>query len=417
MSLRLVRCPYCGKRFNVAGIAAGTRLRCGGCTAVLTVPRPEASTRPSLRLTRSLVLQVAGGVAAGLVAAVALYVLLRPVPEAPPAPLAAAPEKSAAKASEPAPGIIDQEFPALVDPYASVQRRLQQEFGPTRFIFHRVKPYFVALETSERYHMSTLADEYGKRLERLYAAFRRELGDSLQLPHAEPPLVVLVFNSRESFDRYFLERDKKRMSDSIKGIYEYDRERRRVVVYHDYNVTSEVLFHEGIHQLVHYYTLRETEGRRVLGSYWFQEGLGTYFEGLRRGEGGEFIDPAGGRDRLPTLKQALLPRAGARPEFIPLNVLVGLTVDDFWQWFEELYKHDPEEATQKARLYYAESWAFVHFLRQKDGNYRKLFDDYFRRELAGRGGKEPFEALVRHYLRTELPELEGEFIAYIHGLR
>jgi len=421
MSLRLVRCPYCGKRFNVAGIAAGTRLRCGGCTAVLTVPRPEASPHPSLRLTKSLVLQVAGGVAAGLLAAVALYVLLRPAPDAPPRLASAVPEKLVKSPADPAGGGIDQEFPALDDPYARAQRRVQQEFGPARFIFHKAKPYFVALETSERFHSTMLAEDYAHRLETLYAAFRREFGQSLQLPDAEPPLLVLVFNSRESFDRYFVERDKnkKRMSDSIKGIYEYDQERRRVVVYHDHHVPSEVLFHEGVHQLVHYYTLRETDGRRALGSYWFQEGLATYFEGLRRGAAGEFIDLGGGRDRLPTLKQALQPRPGAKRDFIPLSVLVGLTVDDFWQWFEVLTKHEPDEATQKARLYYAESWAFVHFLLQKEkgGNHQKLFEEYFRRELAGRGGKEAFEELVRHYLRTELPELEEEFIAHIQSLR
>ena len=57
-----------------------------------------------------------------------------------------------------------------------------------------------------------------------------------------PWLPVIVFNSRGSFDRYFLERDKRRMADSIKGIYEYDR--RRIVVYQDANVPYEVLLHE-----------------------------------------------------------------------------------------------------------------------------------------------------------------------------
>jgi len=80
MSLRLVRCPYCARRFNIAGIEPGTRLRCGGCTAVLTVPAAGASASSRPRLTRSLIFQTAGGVAAGLVAAVALWMALRPAP-------------------------------------------------------------------------------------------------------------------------------------------------------------------------------------------------------------------------------------------------------------------------------------------------------------------------------------------------
>jgi hypothetical protein len=46
-----------------------------------------------------------------------------------------------------------------------------------------------------------------------------------------------------------------------------------------------------------------------------------------------------------------------------------------------------------------------------------VLDQYLRREISGRGGKEAFEDLVRHHLKMELPELEEEFIAYIQGLR
>src|ERR1043166_6477546 len=95
MSLRLVRCPFCGKRFNVTGIAAGSRLRCAGCTAVLTVPRPDARPYPVFRFSRGLALQISGGIAAGLVAAVGLFLLLRPSP-APPPSIAVAPKPPAA---------------------------------------------------------------------------------------------------------------------------------------------------------------------------------------------------------------------------------------------------------------------------------------------------------------------------------
>ena len=55
MSHLLVRCPFCTKRFNITGISPGTRLRCGGCQAVLTVPGSgslKASNWPCTGTTR-----------------------------------------------------------------------------------------------------------------------------------------------------------------------------------------------------------------------------------------------------------------------------------------------------------------------------------------------------------------------------
>jgi hypothetical protein len=409
MTLRLVRCPFCGKRFNVSGIAAGSRLRCAGCTAVLTVP-PSDARPPAFKLTRSLVLQIGGGIAAGLIAAVAIYLILKPAPPRPGATHDVAflpgpgPDRSEAGSDPP---------PFVDDPYSRARDAIEKEFG-FRFLYRRDSgPYLIALEPSERFHAPSLMEEYSQRLHAVLTAFRREFGEPLQLPEVQPALPVLVFNSRESFDRYFLERDKRRMAESIKGIYEYDR--RRIVVYHDPNVPTEVLLHEGAHQLVDYYKrLREVLAKRP-SCYWFQEGVGTYFEGFRRIGGEIQFDPALSHGRLPTLKQAIV--QPGRKDFIPLNVLVGMTVDEFWAWFQRGQLTEPEDTTRKAQVYYAESWAFIHFLRQSGGNSRKVFDAYFGLEAAGQGGKPAFEDLVREHLQMELAQLEDKFIAYIQGLR
>jgi hypothetical protein len=410
-SPRLVRCPFCSRRFNVAGIEAGRRLRCGFCTAVLTVPPSDARSGSRLRLTPSLLLQAGGGIAAGLVAAAALWIIFRPAPNAPAAPAAPA-ERAAAKA-ESAPAAPEPPT-FLDDPASRATHEIEKEFGP-RFYTKSAKPYLVALEPSERYHAASLLDDYGMRLQTLHGAFRLEFAEPLGLPDVDAALPVLIFSSRASFNRYCSERDRKPPPDSIKGIYEY--ERRRVVLYHDVNMPFEVLFHEGAHQLVHYYTRRETEGRRVLQSYWFQEGVGTYFEGFRRRGDGQIVHDLGaGRDRLPTLKQTLR-SPELRRDFIPLSVLVGMTVDEFWKWFSDGEGLDAEGTTRKARLYYAESWAFVHFLRHSGGNGRALFDEYFRLEMTGQGGKDPFERLVRKHLGLELQQLEAKFIEHIHSLK
>jgi len=414
MSLRLVRCPYCARRFNIAGIQTGTRLRCGGCTAILTVPTMRVPVSSTPRLTRSLVLQVAAGVAAGLVAAAGVWMALRPAPAVVAAPpienvaLAGATPGNAPAASDP--------MPFVDDPVGRATQSIYCEFPGSQFIFNlHTKPYLIALERSDRFIAKELVEEYARRMETIHLAFRREVGDTLGLPPVNDTLLkVVILNSRESFDRYCEKRDKKRMAPAIKGLYEY-RE-RRILTYHDLSAPYEVLLHEGAHQLVHYYTVRETEGRKVPSSYWFQEGLGTYFEGYRRRVDGEIqLDPGVNSQRLPTLKQILLQQD--RRDFIPLTMLVGMTVDEFWDWFERGMMNEPAEVTRKAQLYYAESWAFVHFLRQTGGNRRQVFDDYFRLEVQGKASKAAFEELVRKHLSLDLPQLEDQFVKYIQGLR
>jgi hypothetical protein len=412
MSLRLVRCPYCARRFNIAGIETGTRLRCGGCTAILTVPTMRVSGAAKPRITRSLVLQVSAGVAAGLLAAVGVWMALRPAPAAAPAEN---PAIARANTATPEPPVSAEPTPFVDDPVGRATQQIYVEFPGSQFIFNlHTKPYLIALERSDRFIAKELVEEYARRMETIHLAFRREIGDALGLPAVNDTLLkVVILNSRESFDRYCEKRDKKRMAPAIKGLYEY-RE-RRILTYHDLSAPYEVLLHEGAHQLVHYYTLRETDGRKVPSSYWFQEGLGTYFEGFRRRVDGEILlDPGVNSQRLPTLKQILLQQD--RRDFVPLTMLVGMTVDEFWDWFERGMMTEPAEVTRKAQLYYAESWAFAHFLRQAGGNQRKVFDAYFRREIAGTASKAVFEEMVRNELGLDLLQLEDQFVKYIQGL-
>ena len=414
MSLRLVRCPFCGRRFNITGIPAGTRMRCGFCTAVLTVPRTETWAGKG-RFTRAVAVQVSAGIAAGLVVAFAAYFLLRPSSTSSSAPLAAAaprPEAIVTPPLRPPPG------PRTLPPEDDIlKQQILEDFGTSMIFYSSTRPYLVAVEPSERYFARELSGQYAERLQALHAAFRHEFGEPLGFPEVDAVLPVIVLESRESFDRYCEARERKRLSPAIKGIYEYGR--RRVVLYHDLGVPTEVLFHEGAHQLVHYHTVRGTQdlrGRSV-STYWFEEGTGTYFEGFKRRPTGEIaIDVSVNHGRLATLKQTLNQHGMA--DFIPLSVLVGMTVEDFWLWYERsMSDGGGQETLRKAQLYYAESWAFVHFLRQKGGNHRKVFDEYFRAETSGRGGKEVFEGLVRDQLRKDLSELEREFVEYILALR
>jgi hypothetical protein len=419
MSRRLVRCPFCGKRFNVGGVIAGTSLRCTGCTAVLSVPREASFPSSPRRLTRALLLQVCGGVAAGLGVAAVFYLLLRPVQR--PA------ETLAVRDAERPPAVERSEEPIReplvivgIPPGTQVailrlQETLFKEFG-THFLFHDAEPYLLFAEPSEHSYSGavhrTLVD-LGGALRVLYASFRREFAGTLDLPAVEEPLVVVILNSRQSFEEYCRKYSRSRPLRQMKGFYEPHH--RRFIVYHDHTPPYEQIFHEGVHQLVHYYTLRAAEGRTTEGTFWLQEGLGMFFEGFRRAEDGQVHVEFGiNRARLPLLKQTL---AQDPAGFVKLDMLAGTTVDAFWDWLENAKEREPDEAARRAQLCYAESWALVYFLRQRGGNYQKVFDEYLRAEISGTSSKEAFERLVREHLGMELSHLQQEFIDYVQSLR
>lgn len=415
MSLRLVHCPYCRKRFNLTGVEPGTRRRCTWCTAVLIVPGAQVPPDPRAFSLRPWALPAGAALAAGLALAILLPALF-----APSAPSPSIPSAAVAPVLPPAPPPAESSgTSAIIVGEDRVRQAIFDEFGTDFLINDTVRPYLVGFEKSPRYIGWEWSAEYGRQLETLHAAFRGEFGDTLGLPPVDEPLVVIVLSSRESFDRYCERTEKRRLSAPIKGIYQYTL--RRVVLYHGDEAPWVVLFHEGAHQLVHHYTRRSGAAVRDPGTYWFQEGLGTYFEGFRRrGDGQIDIDPSVNRHRLPALKQAL---QEGRQDWVSLGVLVGMTVDDFWEWWERGRAADPEGTTRKAQLYYAESWAFVYFLRQKGGNLRKTFDDYLRAEISGQGRpgafgrKELFEKILRENAGVELAAIEDEFVEYIQGLR
>jgi hypothetical protein len=408
MSLRLVRCPFCASRFNVTGILPGTLLRCANCTAVLSVPGSETRPRASLRMSRKALLLTASAAALVVLAGAGTYWLFAPTP-------AASEPDVAIGTPVPPPAPETSRGPVSVGvDMVQAQQAILDEFG-TGFILHAlIKPYLVALEPSQRYVETDVIEEYARRLATLQATFHHEIGSALGLPEVDGVLPVIVLNSRQSFDKYCEAKEKKRMPAAVKGFY--DSQRRRVIVYHDFNVSHEVLFHEGAHQLVHYYTLRQTDGRPTSSTYWFAEGMGTYFEGFRRREDGRFVfDTSANSGRLSTLRQSLAQRG--MKDFIPLSLLMDMSVDQFWDWYEKSQGVDPDDATRRAQLYYAESWALVRFLRQKSPAHRELFQEFFRAELAGRAGKQVVESFLRDRLGQELSDLDRDFAEYILEMR
>ena len=240
----------------------------------------------------------------------------------------------------------------------------------------------------------------------IHRRFREEFAGPLGLRVVDKVLPVVILNSRESYDEYCKARYGHKMPSQITGMYEYSR--KRIVMYHDAWAPYEVIFHEGTHELVHHFT---TAQNRDDLSYWFQEGLGTYFEGFRRMNGGIVLDPESNRNRLPAVRQAI--KSG---EFVPVSALLKMTIKSFWDWFDG--HQDSDTRAKLAQLYYAESWALVHFMMHgEDGRYRQTFLRFFKLELKGHGTIEAFERSLQATTGQDLAEFQKKFIDYVQGLK
>jgi hypothetical protein len=400
MSLRRVRCPHCSRRYDVTGVAVGTRLRCIGCAAILSVPASPAPRRLPL-------LRVAGGVTAGAMTIAVLAMALRPSPAS--APAQATPAPSAAVPLPPEGG-ADAGF--IEDSEARLKRDLQVEFPGARFLFSlQARPFFIALEASDRYAGGGWTDEFAQALELASTVFRREVAERLSLPSVRDTLFpVVVLTSRASFDRYC---EQRRHRSPGPGFYDYTQ--RRMVTYRDERIPRSVLLHEATHQLVHYYLERQTRGCRATLTYWLQEGLPCYFEPFRLRVDGE-VGPDRQLDlqRLPMLKELL--RRPDRAEFVPLSRLLSRTVDGMFEASGSGRPDNGVPTEREAKFLYAESWALVHFLRTSGPGTRKVFDAYLRRELAGTASRELFEQLVRDELGLTLAQLEDQFVKHVESI-
>ena len=413
MALRLIQCPYCRHRFNIAGIAPGTKSYCPFCSSSL--PRiPSLTRRWILQEQRLAPIALAAGLATFL--AFGAYLLLRPeqIPK-PELPVAVV-EPDAEVPTRPTPegksGYVPPgERHGWVGQLRAVKQLLYGEFPEERFAIKDAYPFLVFVEEGRRFVKTDIIDDYAKHLHLLYRRFQKELASELGLKPIQQVLPVIILNSRESYDRYCRHTNGDTMPAQITGMYEYSR--RRIVIYHDPWSLYEVILHEGVHQLVHHFQeTYEPRNSHPVNSYWFQEGMGTYFEGFRRQDRRIILDPVGHRVRLPAVKEAL-----RNDEFIPVGRLVKLSTEEFWNWFDGYPAGDEASRAKLAQLHYAESWALVYFLLNGDnGRYRRAFFDYFEKELQGSGTLENFETALSKRSKIDLPEFERAFIEYIQKL-
>ncbi|MBI4565380.1 MAG: hypothetical protein HY716_11865 [Planctomycetes bacterium] len=411
MRLSVVRCPFCDRRYNVTGIPSGTRVLCTSCQSVLTVPRSTLSASGSLWrrwIPQSAAAQVAFALVGGLFLAWGGYLAVRgpQEPRREGEAVVALPKVPITGAS-------------VSEPGHNIWLRIPPDLHDTEKFERRwAKPFLLVGEKHPQVFLSAVFDKYAELLEKLYHTFMKEFGESLRLENIDAILTIVLYTRKESYEAWWKDAFG-RSPGRVPGVYSYDQQ--RVGLHYDRelntgSITSkETLFHEAIHMIVHhYYQKRVNEDRPQ--PWWFQEGLGGYFEGIRQTPRGEIVpDPKVTTSRLVALKD--LERTWWA-NFIPLQKLMSWTVEDIWKgWHNGL--PELEEARLMAQLQngYAESWALVHFLCQGEGGlYREFFHEYFKLELSGQGSKDSFVELLRKKHRMELSDLEEKFKDYVRTL-
>jgi tetratricopeptide (TPR) repeat protein len=196
------------------------------------------------------------------------------------------------------------------------------------------------------------------------------------------PTVVLVFRNRSSFRPYMpLYEGRPREIDGIAltgGGMNY-----MAMNAEGDEEAYPVIFHELTHQITHNITPR--------AAVWLAEGVAEYYSSF------EIYDGKDVRLGIPIAHHIRLLREG---RFIPLKELLRVTTDS------ELYNE-----RNRSSLFYAQSWALVHFL-VKDPPSIKRFAQYQR---ATEQGMSQDQALFEAYA-LDLEALESALRRYVSGI-
>lgn len=233
--------------------------------------------------------------------------------------------------------------------------------------------------------------------------YMRAQGIKIHAP--EVPLVVLMFRTREEFDRY------QRMPPEVLAYYNpwtnyivlhetsrYNRLPREQAI----RETIATIAHEGVHQILHNIGVQQ---RLSQWPMWLSEGLAEYFAPT---ELGRRMDWKG---------------AGEVNDLRMLELEHYVKAKAFDTWPGEMIEHTVG-AARLTSTGYATAWALTHYLATKR---KKTFDDLLR-ELSGLGPlqkvgepnasglvPENMELFKKHF-SSDLARIERDLIAHLEKL-
>ncbi len=254
-------------------------------------------------------------------------------------------------------------------------------------------PYLIFVQKSKQYAAESALSEFSEVLGHLYKLFYAQYSHKFDLTDLkEEVMVVWVYDSRETYMR------ESQAPPIARG--HYNPADQQVQTFNESSQRYEVIFHEGVHQLIDRITTKK--GGKSGNMFWFTEGIATYFETFKRDQNLDFVLGAvASGSWLPNIKAAI---RSTPPLFVPLERFVSLV-------YAQAFTEFPPQLI--GGLLYPEAWSLVHFFYNYDnGKYRSKFEDYFKAECMGLGGKEKFAEIF-----GDVKAIQTEWIGYVSALK
>ena len=287
-------------------------------------------------------------------------------------------------------------------PYFSKVTMLKWTKNPP-FVFYLERP-----PKDDKNYERLIVNSYLPFLDRLLKIFEREYATRLKLERrgAAPGFAIAVLNSRGSYGNYA-------QAVRVDALHHfrahYDHKLQLAVTYVDAfargNQRPEErhsVLHEFVHALQHAYN---TTGR-MPRSVWFNEGLAE-FHSTSTNSADSLDTPRLNREHLMTLA-SVLTYSQLNSLFAPLSDLVAA------ENYADVLKRAKARGANTAialRVFYAQSSAFVEFLRRGDGGKHKTqFLRFTDAIMRGSGGKAGFE---KAFGKANLSALEKSFREYL----
>jgi Protein of unknown function (DUF1570) len=265
--------------------------------------------------------------------------------------------------------------------------------GPT-FDVHPRKPYVLLVQRDKDYDTQMAADYWVDVLQQLRETFLARFR-KLNLKPMEEPTAVVVLRYDTEYTKYVTRGE----GGAFGSLAHFEPFSKRLVTWkdvnrEDYNPNEgpsedgirTVVFHEGTHQLIEYFTKAPTPDWGSAQALWFAEGIADYFGGH-----GRTWDETAGKWRY---EPGLINTERLQQIHLTKGMGALLPLENLLEYRRRDYEKDLVTNAFRARIAYAQGWALIYFLSTHEGEkYRDRFDEYVRKELAGESGSGAFEAV------------------------
>jgi hypothetical protein len=266
--------------------------------------------------------------------------------------------------------------------------------GPTFDIIAR-KPFVIAVQRDKDYDTREVGERWSDVLMQLRETFIARFR-GMNLPPMDRPTPVLVLHYDSDYTKYLRRGDTEGSGPTpVSSLAHFEPFSKRLVTWNEVDQTDRnkpgsmsqdavrtVIFHEGTHQLVDYYTKQRVTNLNE--SLWFSEGIADYFGGH-----GRAWDEKAGKWRYEPglLNEERIQQVGGAKEggfLFKLKDLLAYTRAD--------YERDKNSSDGKTGTAYAQGWALVYLLSNwQDNKHRAKFDAYVKKEFNGESGVKAFE--------------------------